>query len=264
MPATLNLVPHPRAGLPLYGLGEVLGARVDVVVTGRLGGVSRAPYDSLNLALHVGDDPAAVAENRRRVGVAMDLDVTRLVIASQVHGAQVNDVDGWTGDALVGDALVTTRDDVALCVLVADCVPLVFVEPDGARIAVAHAGWRGLVAGVIPATLSHFARPPEVRVVIGPHISARRYQVGPEVAQHFSTVPGACRADEGDRRRLDLGVIARHQLIANGVRDDHVTHCEPDTDDATTFFSDRAQRPGGRFAMVARRASYHSSVGESE
>lgn len=260
MPATLNLSTRSRGGLPLYDLADVRD--VDAVVTGRLGGVSSAPYDSLNLALHVGDDPLFVEENRRRVAAALDLGTEKLVIASQVHGAVVNDIDAWTGDALVGDVLVTTRGDVALCVLVADCVPLLFVEPDGARIAVAHAGWRGLAAGVIAATLACFTTPREVRVVIGPHISSARYQVGPEVAEHFAAVKGACLEDVGERRRLDLGVIATHQLLAGGVLDEHLTRCTPYTDDAQTFFSDRAQRPCGRFGLVARRTSYDSSVRE--
>jgi len=262
VPATLTLVPRSRAGLPLYDLDELHLAGVDAVITGRLGGVSAAPYDSLNLALHVGDDPLSVAENRRRVAVAMGLDLAQLVIASQVHGAHVNDVDHWSGDALVGDGLVTTRRDVALCVLVADCVPLLFVERNGPRIAVAHAGWRGLVAGVIPATLVSFADPREVSVVIGPHISSDRYQVGPEVVEHFATVPGASHEDLGDRRRLDLGAVALHQLLVSGVTEDHVTRCVPTTDDAQTFYSDRALRPCGRFGLIVRRTSYDSLVKE--
>jgi len=262
VPVALNLVARSRGGLPLFDVGHGRAAGVDAVVTGRRGGVSRAPYDSLNLAPHVGDDPLFVAENRRRVAEAMHLDVAQLVTLRQVHGARVMDADAWTGDEEEGDALVTTRDDVALCVMVADCVPLLFVEPDGSRIAVAHAGWRGLAAGVIAATLEHFANAREVRVVIGPHISSARYQVGPEVAEHFAHVRGACRADGGDRQRLDLGVVATHQLIRGGVLDEHVTSCTPPTDDAHTFFSDRAQRPSGRFGLVARRHPYDASVPE--
>jgi len=165
----------------------------------------------------------------------------------------VSDVDRWAGEDLEGDALVTTRGDLALCVLVADCVPLLFVAGDGGRLAVAHAGWRGLVAGVIPATLAHFTRPREVRVVVGPHVSARRYQVGPDVGRHFSHIEGALAEDRGDRQRLDLGAVVRHQLSRAGVLDQHVSTFALSTDDTTVFYSDRAHRPCGRFALVARR-----------
>lgn len=253
MPVSLNLIARSRGALPLFELDASVEWGVDSFVTGRIGGVSVAPYDRLNLATHVGDDPSYVAQNRQRVAAALGLDATHLVTSSQVHGAHVNDVDTWNGETLVGDALVSTRDDVALCVLVADCLPLLFVDTAGPRFAVAHAGWRGLAAGVIAATLTHFENPDTVRVVIGPHISRHRYQVGPEVAQHFTDVDGAVLADLGDRRRLDLSVIALHQLAREGVDVANVALCVPGTDDGSIFFSDRAQRPCGRFGLVARR-----------
>ncbi|MBW4029193.1 MAG: laccase domain-containing protein [Acidobacteria bacterium] len=259
MSVALTLATPSRDGLPRFELDAMREFGVDAFVTGRGGGVSTAPYEHLNLALHVGDDPRLVAENRRRVAAAARVAPSHLVTSHQVHGATVNDLDHWRAGPLEGDALVTTRDDVALCVLVADCVPLLFVDPTDARVAVAHAGWRGLVAGVIPATLAHFARANEVRVVVGPHISSARYQIGPEVARHFSDVDGACHEDQGDRQRLDLGVVTRHQLRRGGVLDEHVTSCTPYTDDGGVFFSDRAQRPCGRFGLVARRATYDAT-----
>jgi len=262
VPVTLTLTTHSRGALPLFELDAMVEFGVDAFVTGRDGGVSAPPYDHLNLALHVGDDPRLVAENRRRVAAAANVESTRLVTSNQVHGAAVNDLDHWRGEPLEGDALVTTRDDIAMCIQVADCVPLVFVEPTRGRLAVAHAGWRGLVAGVIPATLAHFSDPGDVRVVVGPHISGTRYQVGPEVARHFSDVEDACRDDGGDRQLLDLGAVTRHQLRRGGVLDQHVASCVPYTDGGTVFFSDRAQRPCGRFGLVARRTTYDSSLRE--
>ncbi|MDH2904701.1 MAG: polyphenol oxidase family protein [Actinomycetota bacterium] len=261
MSPTLNLTTRSRGALPLYELDATREWAVDAFITGREGGVSLAPYDSLNLGIHVGDEPSRVAENRRRVAAAMGLDTVNLVTSSQVHGARVNDVDQWRGEPLVGDALVSTRSDVALCVLVADCLPVLLVDTASTRFAVAHAGWRGLVAGVIDATLARFADPSTVRVVIGPHISSRSYQVGPEVAQHFFDLEGAVLDDKGDRHRLDLAVIARHQLTRGGVGEGNVVVCEPGTDEGSIFFSDRAQRPCGRFALVARRF-YHSTAKE--
>jgi YfiH family protein len=261
VPVTLNLAARSRGALPLYELDTMREWGVDAFVTGRDGGVSDAPYGSLNLGTHVDDDPTFVAENRRRVAVALGLDAAGLVTSSQVHGAHVNDVDEWHGEPLVGDAMVSTRDDVALCVLVADCLPLLFVDPAGPRFAVAHAGWRGLAAGVIAATLTRFENPGAVRVVIGPHISPHGYQVGPEVAQHFGDVDGAVLEDVEDRSRLDLTAIALHQLDRGGVDVSGVALCALATDGGSIFFSDRAQRPCGRFGLVARRF-YDSSLKE--
>ena len=249
-----------RGVLRVFELAAMRDLGVDAFITSRDGGVSEAPYDRLNLATHVGDDPQRVSENRRRVATAANVAPSCLVTSNQVHGAGVSDVDRWTGEDLEGDALVTSRGDLALCVLVADCVPLLFVEGDGERLAVAHAGWRGLVAGVIPATLAHFARPRDVRVVVGPHISAQRYQIGPDVGQHFTHVEGALAEDRGDRQRLDLGAVARHQLRHAGVPDRHVSTFAMSTDDTTVFYSDRAHRPCGRFALVARRLNDEAST----
>ena len=262
MSVPLILAARSRGALPVFDLDELAPYGVDAFITGRTGGVSAPPYDELNLALHVGDDPRCVGENRRRVAVAAAVDPAHLVTSNQTHGATVNDLDHWRGEPLDGDALVTTRDDVAMCVMVADCVPLVFVEPTGRRLAVAHAGWRGLAAGIIPATLAHFAAPRDVRVVMGPHISGASYQIGPEVARYFEDIEGACLDDVGDRRRLDLAVVTRHQLHREGVDDLHVASCALDTDGGTVFFSDRAQRPSGRFGLVARRRTYDSSLRE--
>ncbi len=263
MLTTLNLVGGWRENLPLYELDETRQWGVDSFVTGRGGGVSVGSYDSLNLATHVGDDIAHVTENRRRVAAAQQLDATALVTSHQVHGTHVNDIDQWNNGPLVGDALVSTRSDVALCVLVADCLPLLMIDTAGPRFAVVHAGWRGLVAGVIAATLAHFENPGALRVVVGPHISTSGYQVGPDVAQHFLEVDGAVHADVGDRSRLDLAVIAQHQLTLGGVATSSIALCAPTTDGGTFFFSDRAQRPCGRFGMVARRL-YDASAKEGD
>lgn len=261
MPVEVNLVARARGDLPLYEIDALQRWGLDAVVTGRRGGVSAAPYDSLNLGDHVGDEPAHVAENRRRVATALGHDPTALVIARQVHGARVNDVDQWSGEPLEGDAMVTTRHDIVLGVLVADCVPLVLVDTASQRYAVVHAGWRGLLEGVIAATLSRFANPAQVRVAIGPHISPLAYQVGPEVARHFAAIDAAVLEDVEDRSRLDLSAVALHQLALGGVEAAHVIVCSPPTDGAVEFFSDRAQRPGGRFGLFAHR-SYDSSLRE--
>ncbi len=226
---------------------------VDAFVTTRSGGVSDAPYDSLNLGDHVGDDPARVRENRRRVADAAGVGEHDLIIVPQVHGREVVELTG-PGDGAIApaDALVTSSRHLALAILVADCVPVLLMDPLRERIAVVHAGWRGLVAGVLEAALARFERVEDVHVVVGPAISGDRYQVGPDVATHFRDVPGALRADHGDRSLLDLTRVVEWRVRGAGVADERLTTSDERTDDRATFFSDRAARPCGRFALVAR------------
>ncbi len=254
MPVELTLRPESRGPLNIYPIEAVRPFHVDAFVTDRFGGVSEAPYDSLNLATHVGDRIAHVRENRQRVADAIGVDLAQLLTISQVHGTDVLDVDG-DSPYVEGDGLVSTRADLALAILVADCVPILLVDDASAKFGVVHAGWRGLANGVLKSALVHFANPRSLHAVLGPCISMQGYQVGPDVAAHFSTIRDALRADEGDRSRLDLRHVAARQLSELGVDDQHVTLCRQSTDGGNVFFSDRAQRPCGRFALVAKRSS---------
>lgn len=254
MPARLTLVPASRAGLTVHGLAEAGDLGVDAFVTDRFGGVSLGPYASLNLGDHVGDRPEAVAENRHRVARAAGVDDLHLVTMRQVHGAASLVVDR-PGPPPECDAILTDTGDLALMVLVADCVPVLYVDTTTDRLAVAHAGWRGLAAGVLEATLARFADPSTVAAFVGPSISVDAYQVGPEVADPFRDVPGACRPDVGDRLRVDLRAVAVHRLRQAGVDDARLAVSREVTDGGEIFFSDRAARPCGRFALVARRSS---------
>jgi copper oxidase (laccase) domain-containing protein len=119
-------------------------------------------------------------------------------------------------------------------------------------VALVHAGWRGLEAGIIAHTLSAFDAH-ATHAFVGPSISKERYQVGPDVAQYFGSVPEALTPDGGDRSRLDLRLVATRQLVDAGVADDHIVRSRDVTDGGEIFFSDRAQRPCGRFAIVAKR-----------
>ena len=253
MPVELSLTPTTRDGLVVYEIEPVRALGVDAFITGRSGGVSGEPYDSLNLATHVGDNLAHVLENRRRVARAIGVDADRLITAQQVHGDDVLEVVEAPHE-YVGDGLVTSRSDLALAILVADCVPVLLVDPRDGRFALAHAGWRGLYHGVLDSAAARFLDPRRMHAVVGPAISLERYQVGPEVAEQFTHVPGAVVADEGDRSRLDLAAVTIHQLRALGVEDERITRVRDVTDDTSKFFSDRAARPCGRFALVARRA----------
>jgi polyphenol oxidase len=246
-----GLVEEERHGVPVHCFGTLAAVGVEAFVTDRRGGVSAPPFDTLNLGEHVGDDPVCVLENRRRVARAADVAASALVVIQQVHGGGVVTSDSPANAE--GDAIVLARDDQAVAVLVADCVPLVVVAPSTHRLVVVHAGWRGLLAGVIPNALVALGAPAaDVRVGIGPAISAAAYQVGPEVATRFASVSGVVSPDVGDRSRLDLVAAALAQLRHAGVGDGHVQRTTDRTDDGGRYFSDRATRPCGRFALVAR------------
>ena len=176
----------------------------------------------------------------------------RLVIINQVHGRDVVNANEATAESS-GDVIVDYGDGFAVAVLVADCLPILLVDEDSPTLAVVHAGWRGLRSNVLESALENFEHHDAVHAFLGPCVSKDTYQIGPEVAEHFTNVPGAVTPDTGDRSRLDLRQVAAAQLLALGLTDDHVTVATQSTDGGTTFFSDRAQRPCGRFALVARR-----------
>jgi len=254
VPRDVTLASEVRGALSVHPVESVRDFGVDAFVTDRFNGVSTGDYASLNLGDHVGDDEAAVEENRRRVAEAVGVPRARLLTVRQVHGTTVKEareVDATTR----ADALLTEEEDVALAILVADCLPVLVVDASSRRFAVVHAGWRGLAEGTIASTLERFDDPHRVHVFIGPSISLEGYQVGPEVAAHFRDVPRAVLADGGDRSRLDLRQVATTQLVAAGVPDGQVVRSLEVTDGGEVFFSDRAQRPCGRFALVAKRAS---------
>ncbi len=249
----------------------LVGLGVDVVVTTRSGGVSAAPYDSLNLGLHVGDDPAAVLENRRRAAAALGATPGDLVVGAQVHGcaaAVVTRAEAGSGataaaGALAGvDTLVTAEPGVVLMTLVADCVPLVLFDPVARVLATVHAGWRGTVARVPEAALAAMAglgsRPADVVAALGPAVAAERYEVGDEVvlAAREGLGPAvseaALRAGAGGRWHLDLWAANRAVLLDAGVPSERILVASVPTGSPGPFFSDREQRPCGRFALLAR------------
>jgi polyphenol oxidase len=164
----------------------------------RAGGVSAPPYDTLNLGGKWGDAAGNVVENRRRLARAAG---APLVFASQVHGAAIARVRAGDAAAEIAgrevDGLCTDRGDVALGVFVADCIPAVVVDPRTGAFAAVHAGWRGTLAGVLPAAVralaAHFgARPADLRVALGPAIGPCCFEVGPEVVAAFEAgLPGA-------------------------------------------------------------------------
>jgi YfiH family protein len=251
MPRDVTLSARQRDSLTVYPADNLTELGVDVFVTDRFNGKSNGPYDSLNLGDHVGDAEENVRDNRALVAHAVGVEADHFVTVRQVHGASVLDGASVT-DASEADALVTDSSEIALAILVADCVPLALVDETSGRVALVHAGWRGLEVGIIARTLEGFDAA-ATHVFIGPSISKERYQVGPEVAQYFTSVEGALAPDGDDRSRLDLRLVATRQLLSAGVADDRIVRSRDVTDGGEIFFSDRAQRPCGRFAIVAKR-----------
>jgi len=259
---------------------------VDAAVTARDGGVSSGPYATLNLSLSVGDDPARVLENRRRLAAALGVSPGVFVFARQVHGATVRivgDADRGSGaftldDAIPDtDALITTSPGVVLAILTADCVPIVLHDPVASVLACVHAGWRGTVARVAAAAVAAMtslgSHPEDVIAALGPAADPARYQVGPDVHQAVSQAFGPAastfiRPDPStpaapevpaapDRWLLDLWAANRHVLLQAGLPASqiHVTNLPTGPLAPTSpgyFFSDRAARPCGRLALVAR------------
>ena len=242
-------------------------------MTTRHGGGSTRPYDTLNLGLHVGDDAETVVQNRKTAAAGFGVDLDDVVFARQVHGvspAVVGPDDRGRGTRTEDDAipdadiLVTTSPQVTLAILVADCLPLALVDPEAGVLAAVHAGWRGTAAGAVGRAVLAMrdcgADAERLRVFLGPAVRPDRYQVSETVLQalteavHPAVLDDAvARVDGPGHWLVDLVAANRQQLIASGVRDDHIADCGATTADGD-FFSDRVQRPCGRFALLARLA----------
>lgn len=220
------------------GLTVVTGPRwpgISYFCSTRLGGVSNAPWSSLNLGLHVGDDPAHVAQNRQRVLPA----VGPVFWLNQVHGTDVHDADvpcpgqgsgpGSTDpvdQCIQADALVSTSCGHVLAIMTADCLPVVLGSTDGKVVGVAHAGWRGLAAGVLENTLTalqakHPGPAPQWRAWIGPGIGPSSFEVGDDVHHAFvstdAKASGFFETGRQGRWLANLAGLARHRLHNCGV-----------------------------------------------
>lgn len=226
-------------------------AGVRAIVTTRGGGVSAAPYASLNLAMHVGDDPARVTANRRGVYEALDLPAEPAWL-EQVHGTDV--VSLPCADSPTGDAAVASAPGLVCAVLVADCLPIFLATRAGDRVAIAHAGWRGLAAGVVESAIAGMGSDPGNLVAwLGPSIGPAAFEVGPEVRTNFvSRDAGAARdfrPGRDGRYFADLPSLARRRLAGAGVRSIQAsglcTHA-----DAARFYSYRRDGVTGRMAAL--------------
>lgn len=224
-------------------------ASVRACVTTRQGGVSLPPFDTFNLGDHVGDDPAAVAQNRLRLSGEFDIQPAWL---KQVHGLAVADAD--PSRVVEADASWTDRPGIACTVMTADCLPVLFCDLAGTQVAAAHAGWRGLAGGVLEATLDRLDVPPaQVLVWLGPAIGPQAFEVGLEVRDAFTAVhPEAARAFvDGERPgklMADIYALARIRLAARGVTAVYGGGLCTVSDER--FFSYRRTPQGGRFASL--------------
>ncbi|GGL60007.1 peptidoglycan editing factor PgeF [Wenxinia marina] len=223
---------------------------------GRAGGASSGVFAGLNCGYGSSDQSEAVTINRARVAGAMGVPPEGLVGVHQVHSADVVTVAAPGDGGTKADALVTDRTGVALSVLSADCAPVLFADPEAQVIGAAHAGWKGALGGVLEATLEAMvllgAERSRVRAVVGPTISQRAYEVGPEFRETFGAEDSDSArffaAGEGDRLHFDLPGYALARLRAAGVAEaawtQHCTYADP-----ARFFSYRR-------SVHAREADY--------
>ena len=226
--------------------------RVRAVSTTRHGGTSRPPYDTLNLAEHVGDEAVAVAANREQLRQALQLPAMPAWL-QQVHGVQVVNAAGVTAP-VAADAAYALEPEVVCAVLTADCLPVLLCDRGGRAVAAAHAGWRGLAAGVIEQTIAAMPAPgAELMAWLGPAISANAYVVGEEVRDTFlSHDPAAVTAfrpaaDGG--WHADLYLLARQRLQSQGVTEVHGGgFCT--WEDPVRFYSYRRDGVTGRMASL--------------
>jgi YfiH family protein len=230
---------------------------VHAAFTTRRGGASRAPWDSFNLGTHVGDSAEAVAGNRARLRTRLSLP-SEPAWLSQVHGEVVVDLDRQqTREVPVADGAMARAAGSVCVIMVADCLPVLFASRDGTRIGAAHAGWRGLAAGVLENTVAALDAPPaELTAWLGPAISQPHFEVGEEVRAAFVGGDAGAAAhftpNARGRWQADLAALARRRLAALRVTDVHGGHwCT--VADREHFFSHRRDGRGGRMAALIWR-----------
>jgi YfiH family protein len=213
----------PGTGPAAVRVTDVLGAGVLAGFSGRGGGVSAPPYAALNLGLRIGDDQAAVLANRAALAASCGLQADELAWMRQVHGNDVGYVGaGSTGPAEPVDAIFTDVPGRALCVLVADCVPVLIADPVARIAGAAHAGRQGLVAGVVQALIEAMtgagAQPDRMRAITGPAICGGCYEVPGELqASVAAAVPQARCATSWGTAGLDISAGVHEQLRQAGV-----------------------------------------------
>ena len=224
--------------------------RVRALVTTRSGGISTGPYTSLNLGMRVNDDPAVVERNRARLSSHLPEEPRWLI---QVHGNRVVDAGELHGP-IEADAAVSRTTGAVCAVMIADCMPVLLTDRAGTVVGAAHAGWRGLAAGVVEHTVQAMAVPPADLVAwLGPAIGPAAFEVGPDVRDAFVVQDAGAASAFVDHKPgkwlADLFTLARRRLHAIGVNDVHggglCTVADPGR-----FYSHRRDRITGRMAAL--------------
>ncbi|PIE06070.1 MAG: hypothetical protein CSA75_01470 [Sorangium cellulosum] len=230
----------------------------------RCGGASAPPFDSLNFAIHVGDDPSLVSENLRRAAKDLGVDHDKILFLHQVHGTDTHCVaPPFTRDESIqlrGDALVACNGSVACSVRVADCVPILLADRRSGAAAAVHSGWRGtqhnIVAHVVCYLRNYVSTPIDLIAAVGPHIQSCCFEVGYDVASKLSAaspVEDAVHIGPGARPHVDLRRIIHAQLLEAGVGDDRIDHVKGCTVcEKEHFFSFRrdGERSGRLLAAI--------------
>lgn len=220
--------------------------------TDRHGGVSAPPYDSRNLGGAVGDDPAAVAENRART--AAELGLSQIVYLRQVHSARVvYTTEPFGDDPPPADGAVTDRVGLGIAVLGADCAPVLVADPEAGVVGAAHSGRPGTLAGVVPELIAEMvrrgARPERATAVIGPAACGRCYEVPAEMREEAARVlPETWSVTRHGTPALDLRAGITAQLTKAGVAD--IRHDDRCTIETPDLYSHRRDKPTGRFAGI--------------
>lgn len=253
-------------GVVTYAFESFADLPVSVHVSTRHGGVSPAPWNTLNFSIFRGDTPDRVRQNQQLLATALRIDPGAIVRCRQTHGTRVAKVDSadagqWQEDC---DALITDAPHLPLMLLFADCVPLVLYDPAHHAVGICHAGWRGTVNGAAAATLwamqaTYDTNPADVCAGIGPSIGPASYQVGPEVADLvYAKLPGAAELlsfpqGPAENPYFDLWQANVNQLVEAGVPAAQIEVSRIDTAQTTSdFFSHRAEQGRcGLFGMVA-------------
>lgn len=224
------------------------------VTTTRTGGVSAPPFDSFNLGDHVGDDPGAVAANRKRLASATGLGARGLVWMNQVHGDRIVTVDGPVDESVDdADGLVTRTPRLALVVVTADCVPVLLADARAGVVAAVHAGrvgaQKGVVARAVEAMVGLGAHPADISALLGPAVSGRNYEVPAAMADEVeAALPGSRTTTSRGTPSLDLRAGIARQLMGLGVTAvDIDPRC---TVEDKQLFSHRRDAPTGRLASL--------------
>jgi polyphenol oxidase len=226
--------------------------RVHMVVTDRLGGASVAPYDGRNLGGAVGDDPAAVRQNRDKTALELGLDPARVVYMRQVHSAHVAYVtEPFGAEPPALDAVFTAEPGLGLCVLVADCAPVLVADADAGLVGAAHSGRAGTALGVVPALVRAMAGrgadPARMTALIGPAACGLCYEVSAELRDQVSAgLPESRSTTRRGTPALDLRAGITAQLTAEGVTD--IRHDDRCTIETPELYSYRRDHTTGRFA----------------